>query len=102
MDDVITRIVEIERQCSSDVEQARVEYGKTIEAHKRVLEEKKAEELAHIISLENTRLTQAVEEAKVRIEAASAAIRRESESLLEDQLLKKAIEKDIISILLTS
>jgi len=102
MDDVITRIVEIERQCSADVEQARLEYGKTIEAHKRVLEEKKAKERARIISIENTRLTQAVEDAKTEIEAASAAIRRESESLLEDQLLKKAIKEDIISILLTN
>jgi len=102
MDDVITRIVEIERACQADIEQARLEYGKTIEAHKRVLEEKKAQERARIISLENTRLTKAVEEAKARIEAESAAIRRENESLLEDQVLKKAIKEDIISILLAS
>ncbi len=102
MDDVITRIVEIEKQCSADVEQARLEYGKTIEAHKRVLEEKKTKERALIISMENTRLTQAVEDAKTEIEAASAAVRRDSDRLFEDHVLKGAIKEDIISILLTS
>jgi len=102
MDDVITRIVEIERQCSADVEQARFEYGKTIEAHKRVLEEKKVTERARIISIENTRLTQAVEDAKREIEAASDAVRREHDRLFENHVLKGAIQEDIISILLTS
>ena len=102
MDDVITRIVEIERQCSADVEQARLEYGKTIEAHKRVLEEKKAKERARIISIENTRLTQAVEDAKVQTEAASAAVWKENDRLFEDHVLRGAIKEDIISILLTS
>jgi len=102
MDDVITRIVEIERQCSADVEQARFEYGKTIESHKRVLEEKKVKERARIISIENTRLTQAVEDAKVQTEAASAAVWRENDRLFEDHVLRGAIKEDIISILLTS
>ena len=53
MDDVITRIVEIEKQCSADVEQARLEYAKNIEAHKRVLEEAKSSERARIILSQN-------------------------------------------------
>jgi Fe2+ transport system protein B len=102
VDDVITRIVEIEKQCSADVEQARLEYGKTIEAHKRVLDEKKAKERARIISIENARLTQAVENAKREVEADSAAVRRENDRLFEDHVLRGAIKEDIISILLTS
>jgi hypothetical protein len=76
-------------------------YGKTIEAHKRVLEEKKAKERARIISIENIRLTQAVEDAKRETEAASTAVRRDSKSLFENHLLKGAIKEDIISIPLT-
>ena len=52
--------------------------------------------------MENTRLTQAVEDAKTEIEAASAAVRRDSDRLFEDHVLKGAIKEDIISILLTS
>jgi hypothetical protein len=100
MDDVITRIVEIERQCSADVEQAQLEYGKKIEARKRILEEKKNEECARITLAENTRLTQTVEEAKKQTAAASAAFKKDDESRLQDQLLNEAIKEDIISILL--
>ncbi len=100
MDDVITRIVEIERQCSADVEEVQLEYGKSIEAHKRILEEKKTKERAQIISVENTRLTQAVEEAKRQTAAVSADLRRDSESRLQDPVLNEAIKEDIISILL--
>ena len=102
MDDVITRIVEIERQCSADVEQARLDYVKSIESHKLILEEKKTKERAKIISVENTRLTQAVEEAKNQTAAASAALKRDSESLLQDPVLNEEIKEDIISILLMS
>jgi hypothetical protein len=100
MDEVITRIVEIEKQCSADVEQAQLEYGKRIEAHKRILEEKKAKDCAQITSAENTRLTQTVEEAKKQIEDASTALRRDSESRLQDPVLNETIKEDIISILL--
>jgi hypothetical protein len=102
MDDVITRIVEIERQCSADVEQARLEYGKNIEAHQRILEEKKIREHAQIISVESARLTQAVEEAKRQIEAAHDSLRRDSEGLFQDPVLNEAIKEYIISILLMS
>jgi hypothetical protein len=102
MDEVITRIVEIEKQCSADVEQARLEYEKNVEAHKRVLEEKKTNERARIISIEKTRLTKAVEEAKEKTEAATAAVLKQSESRLHDPALSEAIKKDIISILLAS
>lgn len=100
MDDVIARIVEIERQCSEDIGQARLEYGKKIEAHKHALEEAKTRESARIISGENSRLTQAVKDAKERTEAGKASALQESETKLSDPALKEAIKKDIISILL--
>lgn len=100
MNDVITRIVEIEKQCSADVEQARLEYGKNIEAHKRVLEEAKSSERSRIILAENTRLTQAVEDAKKRTEAALTEVLKEEERRLIDPALGEAIKKDVISILL--
>jgi len=102
MDNLITRIVEIEKQCSAEVAQAEIEYQKTIERHKRFLEEKKNKERAQIISAENTRLTKAVEEAKILTEATSASLRRDCDSLFMDPALNEAIKEDIISILLAS
>ncbi len=43
MDEVITRIVDIERQCSTDIKAVQLEYKNNIEAHKRFLEEKNPE-----------------------------------------------------------
>ena len=102
MDEVITRIVEIEKQCSADVEQAEIQYQKRIETHKRILEERKNKERTQIISTENTRLIKAVEEAKILTEATSAALRRDCDSLFLDPALNEAIKEDIISILLAS
>ena len=102
MDEVITRIMEMERQCSNDVEQAEAEYSKKIEEHKHILEEKKTKEHARIISAESTRLTQAIEKTKREIEAVSTGFRRDSESRLQDPVLNEAIKEDIISILLKS
>ncbi len=100
MDEMIAGILEIERQCSADVERAELECGRKIETHKRLLEEKKTKERTRILAAEKDRLTQAVEEAKRQTEAASAAFRRESESLFHDSASNGAIEKEILSILL--
>jgi len=100
MDELITRIVEIERQRTADVEHAQLEYARNIEAHKLILKEKKTQEFTRIIAQENTRLTQTIEEAKRQAEATSAAFRRDSESLFQDPFLNEAIKKAIISILL--
>ncbi|MEN6321383.1 MAG: hypothetical protein ABFD82_21890 [Syntrophaceae bacterium] len=100
MDEVITRIVEIESQCSADIEHAQLEYAKDIETQKRILEERKTREFAQIIAAENTRLTQSIEEAKKQTESTSVAFRQDSESLFQDPILNESIKEDIISILL--
>jgi hypothetical protein len=102
MDDVITRILEIEKQCSADVERAEVECAKRIEAHKRLLEEKRILEHARILDAQRTRLTEAIEEAKARTEAASTAFWRDSEALFHDPALQEKAKRKIISILLGS
>jgi Fe2+ transport system protein B len=99
MDDLITRIVEIEKQCSAAVEEAQLDYGKNIEAHQRLLEEKKAKERARIIAAENTRLTNTIEEAKKQIASVSEALQRDNENLFQDSARNESIKKDMISIL---
>lgn len=100
MDEVITRILEIERQCTSDIEQTRLECEKNIEDRKRTLEEKISHEKNQISVTENSRLTRAVEEAKKLTEAASAAFQRDCERPFHNPVLTETIKEDIISILL--
>lgn len=100
MDEVITRIMEVERQCAADIEQAEAQYAKRIEEHKRILEEKKTKEYARITAAENIRLAQAVEREKKQAEDATAVLQRDGENRLQDPVMKEAIKEDIISILL--
>ena len=102
MDEVITRIMELEKLCASEVGQAEAESLKKIKEYKKTLEEKKNKEHALITSAESTRLTQAIEKTKKEIAAVSAAFQKEAESRLQDSRLKEEIKEEIISILLKS
>jgi len=99
MDEVITRIVAIERQCSADVEQVRQEYAKNIESRKQSLEDQKTRAFAQITAEEKLRLTKAMEEAKRQIEQASLAFQRDCEIPFQNQVLAQTIQEEIISIL---
>ena len=100
MENVITRIVEIEKQCAGEVEKAEREYREKIEVHKSVIEGKKAKEFALIITAGNERLSQALEEAKRQTEAASLAASTVHEGLYRDSALNEAIKEKVVSILL--
>ncbi len=100
MDEVITRIVAIERQCSAEVEQARQNYTKNIESRRRSLEEEKTRAFAQITASENLRLTRAIEEAQKKTGEASSAFQRDCESPFQNPALVEAVREDIISILL--
>jgi Zn-dependent M32 family carboxypeptidase len=101
MDNVITQIVEIEKQCAEEVEKAEREYEKKIETYKNTIEEKKAREFALIISEGNERLAHALEEAERQTEAAFSASTRNNEKLYQDPALNEEIKGNIVSILLT-
>ena len=100
MDDVITRIVEIERQCSADVENVQRESKNRIEAHKQFLEDEKKREQDQIMSREKTRLAMVVEETAVKIKAEFEASEKENEIVFQDPVLQERIRENIISILL--
>jgi len=100
MDAVVTRIIEIERQCAAAVEQNERDSAGRIEEHKRALEEEKALRRDQILSTENSRRIQTIAEAKRKSETVSAASKHDRESLFQDSSLNKAIQEDILSILL--
>jgi Zn-dependent M32 family carboxypeptidase len=100
MENVITRIVEIEKQCAQDIANAEQEYKKRIEDHKRTLEEKKAQAFNDTVAEGNTRLARLIEEAKRKTQADSLAARSSFDRLYKDSLLHEAIKEKIVSILL--
>jgi protein-tyrosine-phosphatase len=102
MENVITRIIEVEKQCADEVEKAEQEYRQKIDAYKKTIEEKKAREFELIITAEKEKLTQALDEAKKKSEADAIAERRDDEQLYQDPALNEAIKEKILSILLAT
>ena len=100
MENVITQIVEIEKQCAEKVEKVEMESRKNIEAHKNTIEEKKACEIALIVTKSNERLAQALEQAKKQTEAEFLDSTRDNERFYQDQVLNEEIKEEIVSILL--
>ena len=101
MDDMITRIVEIEKQCADEVEKAKQAYRKRIEAYKENVQEKKTRECTRIVSKSDTLLTQAIEAAKKKTEEESRAAQVDIERLYQDPSLNREIQEKVVSILLT-
>ena len=101
MADVITRIVEIEKQCAEEIEKAERDSKKMIEQYRLSLDKKKEKEFAAIISEGKERLAQAVKEADEQTRAEFVAADRENERFVQDPDLKQEIKEKIISILLS-
>jgi hypothetical protein len=101
MDAVITRIIEIEKQCAMEIKQAEDLCREKIEAHKRDLKEKKGGEYARIMAAGDARATQAIEALKKQTESAFLAAGRDDESRFQDPALTKTIKEKILVILLT-
>jgi protein-tyrosine-phosphatase len=101
MDTVMTRVLEVEKECAGAVEKAEQESRQKIEAYKKAIEEKKAREFDLIITAGNEKRTEALNRAKKQAEADFITLRRDSEKLYQDPALTDAIKETILSILLT-
>ena len=101
MEDMITRIVEIEKQCAVEIEKAEREYRQNIETYKGIAQEKKARECARIINEGDARRAQVIEEAEKKTLAEFQAAEGDIERLYQDMLLDREIQEKIVSILLT-
>lgn len=100
MDTVVNRIIEIERESALRIEQAHEASENKIEAHRRALAEKKEQAQAHIISDENTRLTEALRALNQQIEEASLAASRDYEGRFQNSAKIDAVKEKIVAILL--
>lgn len=100
MEEVISRIMEIEKQCADEVEEAEQASRRNIEARRKTIEEKKSGEYARITRENNELLAQATEEAKREIEAKFQAAEEEMERLRQDRSLAGEIREKILAILL--
>jgi ATPase subunit of ABC transporter with duplicated ATPase domains len=100
MDELITRIVEIERQSAANVRLAESQYAERIDALRRSLEEEMNRERERILSEANSRFTTAVEEARKQADADTASMKNSSERIFQNPVLIEEIKEAIISILL--
>lgn len=101
-DNVIARIIDVEKECAEEVEKAELEYRQNIEAHKKVLEEKKAREFDLIIAAGKEKLTETIDTAKKQADIEFTALQQESEGLYKDRALNETIKEKVLSILLAS
>ncbi|MBN2397512.1 MAG: hypothetical protein JXI32_03955 [Deltaproteobacteria bacterium] len=102
MEDTISRIMEIEKQCADEVEQAEEAYRRKVEEHRKTVEERKAEESARIVDEGKDRLARAIEEAQKNAGEALHAAEVEMVRLDQDPSLEREIQEKIVSLLLTS
>jgi len=100
MNDIIKKIIEVERACSEDIENAALEYKKKIETLRYELENKKAQEKAEILERNKKRFRSAVEEANEHVKKELNEIHKEKDMLIQDKELCKAIKERIVSIVL--
>jgi protein-tyrosine-phosphatase len=100
MDTVMTRVLEVEKECAGAVEKAEQEYRQKIEAYKKAIEEKKTREFDLIIAAGNEKLKEALERAKKQAETEFIALQKDSERFYQDPALTDAIKEMILSILL--
>lgn len=100
MDELITRIVEIERQSAADVRLAQSQYAERIDALRRSLEEEMSRKREIILSEANSRFTAAVDEARKQADADAASMKNSSERIFQNPVLIEEIKETIISILL--
>ncbi|GAH57862.1 unnamed protein product, partial [marine sediment metagenome] len=90
MDDIIKKIIEVEKVCSDDIEDAELEYKKKIETLRFELENKKAKAKAEILESNKKRFKSAVEEANEHVKKELNEIHKEKDLLSHDKGLCKA------------
>jgi len=100
MENMITRIVEIEKQCAQEIASAEQEYKKNIENHKRSLEDKKAQAFNTIAVEANTRLERLIEAEKSKAQAETLTAEDSLGRLSKDVSTLETIKERIVSILL--
>ena len=100
MDDIIKKIIEVEKVCSEDIENAGLEYRKKIESLRRELENKKAQAEAEILESNRKRFKSAVEEANEHVKKELNEIHKEKDLLIQDRELCKATKERIVLIVL--
>jgi len=100
MDDIIKKIVEVEKVCSEDVENAALEYRRKIDTLKYELENKKAQAEAEILESNKKRSKSLVEEANERIKAELNEIHKEKDLLIQEKELCETIKERIVLIVL--
>lgn len=100
MDSMVSRIVEIEKASSDELEQAEKESKKAVEAHRRKLEEEKQRYIAQIDAEAGQLRQRAVEEAEESRRKEYEKERAAIETFTRDPAIHEEIEELVLSLLL--
>ena len=100
MDDIIKKIVEVEKACSEDIENAALESRGKIDTLKYELENKRAQAEAEILESNKKRYKSLVEDANEQVKSELNEIHKETDLLIQDRELCKAIKERIVLIVL--
>jgi hypothetical protein len=100
MENVIARIVEIEKQCAETIDKAEKDSKEKIAAHSRMLEEKKEKKFSAITAAASENLARTIEESKKRIESETEAAKKDNKRILQDSALHETIKQKVLSMLL--
>jgi F0F1-type ATP synthase membrane subunit b/b' len=100
MDDIIRKIVEVEKVCSEDLENAALESRRKIDTLKYELENKRAQAEAEILESNKKRYKSLVEDANEQVKSELNEIHKETDLLIQDRELCEAIKERIVTIVL--
>ena len=100
MDEMIKKVIEVEKACSEDIEKARLEFKKKIETLRFELENKKAWLKTENIESNRKRFKSAVEEANRQVKEKLNGIHKEKGLLIQDRELCEEIKEKIVLIVL--
>ncbi|HET57559.1 MAG TPA: hypothetical protein ENN35_03845 [Deltaproteobacteria bacterium] len=101
MDSMVSRIVEIEKASSGELEQAEKESKKAVEEHRRNLEEEKRKHIAEIDAEAGQLRQRAVEEAEESRQKEYEKERAAIETFMRDPAIHEEIEELVLSLLLS-
>jgi len=96
MENVITRIVEVERECAQELDKAQSEYRKRVEAGKALIEETLSSRFSSITAEADEEFSKALKDAQRQADEELTAEKRP----IGDPDLDREVKEKIISILL--
>ena len=100
MEDLIARVVGVERLCAEAVSKAEKDVEERLAAHALILAERRTSEFAAITAAASEKLARSIESAWRQVAEDLAAVRKSNELIGQDKSLHETIKQKIVTMLL--